>query len=141
MVFFFGGECRFYFYGHGDFSEQFLGNENSARSFSDRSFFKTLPGVMDVRAFGSWMSAPKCLFLTGCRGPDRSFCPRTSAGISAWTSTGYPAPKRPKTYSLGCFFVPEFHDACASTSDPGRNVLARKQLWGALLAISNAAPN
>ena len=24
---------------------------------------------------------------------DRSFCPRTSAGISAWTSAGYPAPR------------------------------------------------
>ena len=48
---------------------------------------------MDVRAFGSWTSAPKCLFFPGLREPDRSFCPRTSAGISAWTSAGYPAPK------------------------------------------------
>ena len=48
---------------------------------------------MDVRAFGSWMSALKCLFFfPGFRGPDRSLCPRTSAGISG-----------PKTYSLGCF--------------------------------------
>ena len=32
---------------------------------------------MDVRAFGSWMSAPKCLFLVfpGFEGPDRSFGP------------------------------------------------------------------
>ena len=49
---------------------------------------------MDVRAFGSCMSAPKYLFFfPGFRGPDQSFCPRTSAGISAWTSAGYPAPK------------------------------------------------
>ena len=37
-----------------------LGNKNSAQSFSDRSFWKSLR-VVDVRAFGSWMSAPKCL--------------------------------------------------------------------------------
>ena len=36
--------------------------ENSAQSFSDRSFWKPLR-VMDIRAFGSWMSAPKCLFF------------------------------------------------------------------------------
>ena len=40
---------------------------------------------MDVRA--------EMLVFPGFRGPDRSFCPRTSAGISAWTSAGYPAPK------------------------------------------------
>ena len=39
-----------------------LGNENSAQSFSNRSFWKSLR-VVDVRAFGSWMSAPKCLFF------------------------------------------------------------------------------
>ena len=48
---------------------------------------------MDVRALGSSTSAPKCLFFPRFRGLDRSFWPRTSAGISAWTSTGYPAPK------------------------------------------------
>ena len=69
-----------------------LGNENSARSFSDRSFFQPPWGhgrprlrVMDVRT--------EMLVFPGFRGPDRSFCPRTSAGISAWTSAGYPAPK------------------------------------------------
>ena len=40
---------------------------------------------MDVRA--------EMLVFPGFRGPDRSFCLRTSAGISAWTSAGYPAPK------------------------------------------------
>ena len=50
-------------------------NGNSARSFSDRSFFKTSPG--------SWTSAPSghgCLhrnacFFPGVRAPDRSFLP------------------------------------------------------------------
>ena len=41
--------------------------------------------VMDVRA--------EMLVFPGFRGPDRSFCPRTSAGMSAWTSAGYPAQK------------------------------------------------
>ena len=69
-----------------------LGNENSARSFSDRSFFEPPWGhghprlrVMDVRT--------EMLVFPGFRGLDRSFCPRTSARISAWTSAGYPAPK------------------------------------------------
>ena len=69
-----------------------IGNENSARSFSDRSFFEPPWGrgrprlrVMDVRT--------EMLVFPGFRGPDRSFCPRTSAGISARMSAGYPAPK------------------------------------------------
>ena len=69
-----------------------IGNENSAQSFPDRSFFEPRWGhgrprlrVMDVRA--------EMLGFPGFRGLDRSFCPRTSAGISAWTSAGYPAPK------------------------------------------------
>ena len=33
------------------------------------------------------------VFFPGFRGFGRSFCPRTSAGISTWTSAGYPAPK------------------------------------------------
>ena len=40
---------------------------------------------MDVRT--------EMLVFPGFRGPDRSFCPRTSAVISTWTSAGYPAPK------------------------------------------------
>ena len=51
-----------------------LGNENSAQSFPDRSFWKSLR-VVDVRAFGSWMSTPKCLFSQGFEDPDRSFGP------------------------------------------------------------------
>ena len=64
-----------------------IGNENSAQSFSDRSFWKSLV-VVDVRAFGSWMSAPKCFFfpriltaLTEALGRDiRTNDPRMSAG-------------------------------------------------------------
>ena len=71
-----------------------LGNENSARSFSDRSFF-----LMDVRAFGSWMSAPKCLFFQDFEGLTEAFAagggvlPPDVRRISARTSAGYPAPK------------------------------------------------
>ena len=41
----------------------FLGNKRFSPKFffSDRSFWTSL-GVVDFRAFGSWMSAPKCLF-------------------------------------------------------------------------------
>ena len=64
-----------------------LGNEISAQSFFDRSFWKSLR-VVDVRAFGSWMSALKCLFfsriltaLTEVLGRDiRANDPRMSAG-------------------------------------------------------------
>ena len=71
-----------------------VGNENSAQSFSDRSFWKSLR-VVDVRAFGSWISAPKCLFfsrilsaLTEVLGRDiRANDPRMSAG--------YPSQKLP----------------------------------------------
>ena len=61
-----------------------VGKENPARSFSDRSFLNP-PGVM-VRT--------EMLVFTGFRGPDRSFCSQTSAGKTAWTSAGYPAPNR-----------------------------------------------
>ena len=77
-----------------------LGNENSAQSFSDRSFWKSL-GVVDVRALGSWISAPKCLLFQDLERPDRSFGP------------GYPREwppdvrgiSGPKTFSLGWFSV------------------------------------
>ena len=51
-----------------------LGNENSAQSFFDRSFWKSLK-IVDVRAFGSWVSALKCLFSQDFDRPDRSFWP------------------------------------------------------------------
>ena len=81
----------------------YLANEDSAQSFSDRTFWKSL-GVMDVRAFGSWMSAPKCLFSQDFDRPDRSF------------GSGYPREwppdvrgmSVPKTSSLGWFFVLDY---------------------------------
>ena len=42
--------------------------------FSDRSFWKPLRAV-NVRAFGSWMSAPRCLFFQDFDHPDRSLGP------------------------------------------------------------------
>ena len=73
---------------------------------SDRSFWKPLR-VVDVRAFGSWMSAPKCLLFQDFQRPDRSFgpgCPREwppdVRGMSVpnlfgliFRSGEYPAPK------------------------------------------------
>ena len=63
-----------------------LGNGKSAQSFSDQSFWKSFR-VVDVRAFGSWMSVLKCLFsriltaLTEVLGRDmRANDPRMSAG-------------------------------------------------------------
>ena len=80
-------------FSEGSNSESNIGNENSARSFSDRSFFSPPSRrgrphlrVMDVRT-------EMLAFFPGFRGPDRIFCPRTSTGICAWTSAGYPAPK------------------------------------------------
>ena len=52
--------------------------------------------VMDVRT--------KMLVFPGFRGPDRSFCPpdaRRDIRVDVRRISG------PKTYSLGCFFVPE----------------------------------
>ena len=59
----------------------FVGNKNRARDFSDRSFFKP-PGVMDVRAFGLWMSAPTCLFffLQDFEGLTEAFAPGRPPG-------------------------------------------------------------
>ena len=68
----------------------------SAQSLSDRIFWKSLR-VMDVRAFGSWMSAPKCLFsriltaLTEVLGRD----------ISAQMTPGCPRDVRPKNSLFG----------------------------------------
>ena len=81
----------------------FFGNENSARSFSDRSFLNPL---------GSWTSAPSG---HGC--PHRNAC--FSRISRAWPKFLPPDVRRdirvdvrrtsgPKTYSLGCFFVPDF---------------------------------
>ena len=59
---------------------------------------------MDVRAFGLWMSAPKCLFFQDFfEGLTEVFAPGRPPGYPR----GRPRDIRPQTYSLGCFFVPE----------------------------------
>ena len=44
------------------------------KAFSDRSLWKSLR-VVDVRALGSWISAPKCLLFQDFERPDRSYRP------------------------------------------------------------------
>ena len=116
----------------GGFSpSEFLGNENSARSFSDRSFFEPPWGhgrprlrVMDVRT--------EILVFPGFRGLDRSFCPRTSGGI---IRVDVRRMSGPKTYSLGCFFVLEFQDTSHSNKE---NPSA---CWHATLSCPSMASN
>ena len=79
-----------------------LGNENSAQSFSDRSFWKSLR-VVDVRAFGSWTSTPKPLFFQDFVCPARSFRP----GHPRERPPDVRGMSVPKISSLGCFFVAE----------------------------------
>ena len=75
-------------------------NEQSARDFCEKLF--CTPPVMDVRVFGSWMSAPKSFF-------------QAFEGLSEVFAPGHPHEwprdvrrmSGPKTFSLGCFFVPE----------------------------------
>ena len=68
-----------------------VGSEDSAQSFSDRIFWKSFR-VVDVRAFRSPMSAPKCLFsrilstLTEVLG-------RHIRANEPWMSVGYPGQK------------------------------------------------
>ena len=49
-----------------------LGSTDSTWSFYALGGMKSLR-VVDVRAFGSWISAPKCLFFQDLERPDRSF--------------------------------------------------------------------
>ena len=67
--------------------------------FSDWSFWKSLM-VVDVRAFGSWMSAPKCLFSQDFERPDRSFGP----GYPREWPPGCPREIRPKNFLFGLIF-------------------------------------
>ena len=63
------------------------------------------PMVMDIRAFGSWTSAPKREFLQDFEGLAK-FLPsdvRRDIRVDVRRISG------PKTYSLGCFFIPEDH--------------------------------
>ena len=96
-----------------------IGNENSARSFSDRSFFDP-PRVMDVRTFGSWMSAPKCLFFQDFKGLTEVFCPPDVRRDIRVDVRGISSPK---TYSLGCFFVPEMRGRKGYERGTPRNFL------------------
>ena len=97
------------------------GNEDqlTAWSFPDRTFSEPV-GVMDVRAFGWWMSAHRHAYFPGFWGPDRSF----------WhdhrISAGYPAPKLP---SLGCFFVCDTNGIIGWSDLRGAFRLATN-LWG-----------
>ena len=79
---------------------------------------------MDVRAFGSWMSAPKCLFSWIFEGPDRSFLPPD-------VHQDIRVDVRPKTYSFGSFSVPEkFWEADFYTP----------QVLGGAASFDNSAP-
>ena len=80
---------------------QFLGNENSAQSFSDRSFWKSLrvvdvrdPKVMDVRA--------QMLVFPGFWAP----WPKFWAGISARMTPGCPRDVLSKNFLFGLIFLP-----------------------------------
>ena len=59
------------------------------------------PGVMDVRSFGSWMSAPHACFFARTQGPARSFCP----GMSARMIPGRPQDIWPENFLFGLCFA------------------------------------
>ena len=65
------------------------------------------PGVMDARAFGSWMSAPKCLFFSRI---SRAWPKRLPPDVCQDIRVDVQGISSPKTYSWGCFFVPEQWD-------------------------------
>ena len=58
---------------------------------------------MDVRVFGSWTCAPKCLFFQDFEGLTEVFAldVRQDIRVDVRKISG------PKTYSLGCFFIPD----------------------------------
>ena len=56
------------------FKNIFRRRKFSTKSCSDRNFLET-PRFVDIRTFGSWMSAPTCLFFQGFEGSDESFDP------------------------------------------------------------------
>ena len=79
------------------------GNKRSARTFWP-NFFETAPGVMDIRAFRSWVSAPTCLFWASLfRGPDQFF----DRGRPPEWPLDVCRVSVPQTSSLSCFLVPE----------------------------------
>ena len=56
---------------------------------------------MDVRAFGSWTSAPNCLFFQDFEGLTEVFAPGRPPGYPR----GRPPDVGPKTCSFCCFVV------------------------------------
>ena len=56
-----------------------LGTKIQPEVFLTEVFFKP-PGVMDVRAFGSWMSAPTCLLFQDFEGLTKVFAPGRPPG-------------------------------------------------------------
>ena len=109
-----------------------LGDEKSARSFSARSFFFQPPGVMDVRAFGWWMSTNACFFqgfqgLPKILGPGRPHkWARNVRGISG-----------PRTFSLGCSFCRSW--AIIPKNVPHVNCIYsqhRQNYWNRSLSLS-----
>ena len=67
--------------------------------FLTEVFFNPL-GVMDVRAFGSWMSAPKCLFFQDFEGLTEVFAPGRPPGYPR----GRPRDIRPENLLFGLLF-------------------------------------
>ena len=67
-------------------------NGKSARCFSAHFLLLHPPGVTHVRAFGSWMFAPKCLFFQGFEACPK-FLTRGVRTNDPGTSAGYPARK------------------------------------------------
>ena len=93
-----------------------LGNENSAQSFSDRSFWKSLR-VVDVRASGSWISALTCIFFQDFDRPDRSFGP------------GYPREWPPDIRGMSVPKLPLWADFSFLTCHPALNSLHQMQAF------------
>ena len=79
-----------------------LGNKIQPQVFLTEVFLN-FPGVMDVSAFGSWKSAPKCLFFQDYEGLTEIFAPGRPPGYPRGRPLGYPAPK---LTLWTAFFVP-----------------------------------
>ena len=62
--------------------------------------FLNPPRVMDVRAFGSWTSAPKCLFFQDFEGLTEVFAPGRPPGYPR----GRPPDIRPQNLLFGLIF-------------------------------------
>ena len=85
-----------------------LGKENAAQYF-----FWSL-GVVDVRPFGSWTSAPKCLFFQGFRG---RWTKVLSWDIGARMTPGCPRDIRPKNFLFELLFrISSFESSLASST-------------------------